>query len=172
MSVIYTRSKYNAPPLGRNMGRQLSPLEAFVHHTADAEGMSFNTKDEQVRKIRAIDHFHRNGRGWSMTGYHWLVFQKVGSRNVSRGFAVRPVLYVPAAQANHNTRTLAIAVVGNGDKEPMFDDTVACIARIIRMYKNVRVVGGHRDVVATGCPGRNFYQRLPQIAHRAGVRVY
>lgn len=171
MSTIYTRSKYNAPPLGVNMARQASPLEAFLHHSTDPDGLTYNTKSEQVAKIDAIDTFHRRDRGWAMTGYHWIVFQRTGTRNAARGFAVRPALYVPAAQANHNTRTLAICVIGDGEREQIFNDTIHCVARIIRMYSNIRTVGGHRDVVGTTCPGKNFYRALPAIAHEAGVKV-
>jgi hypothetical protein len=162
MSVVYTRSMYRAPALGSGMSRQASPREAFLHHTADAEGLSYNTKDEQVAKVRSIDKQHR-AQGWEMIGYHWVVFQRTGTRNEARAYQARPAIYVPAAQENHNTRTLAICVVGNGERETMFADTRSVIREIIRRYSNIQTLGGHKDVVATACPGRNFYSQIPTI---------
>ena len=172
--MIYTRNRYNAPKLGPNMARQGSPIEAFLHHTDDIPLVvgELNTKEEQVSKIREIDQFHRVQRGWSMCGYHWLVFQMTGTRWEPRAFAVRPIHFTPAAQLNHNTRTVAICVVGNGNVNQLHGNTRALIAKIIRRYPNVKTLGGHRDVVATDCPGRNFYNAIPNTAKLAKVKVY
>lgn len=163
MATIYTRSKYAAPGVPSGMARQGAPLEVFLHHSADREGMTWNTKAEQVAKVHAIDRQHRN-QGWSMGGYHWVVFQRTGSRNEARAFQLRPGYYVPAAQKNHNSRTLAICVVGNGNAEELFEDTRIVIRKVIKLYCCIKAVGGHRDVVATSCPGNRFYAQLDRIA--------
>lgn len=169
---IYSRSGYDAPPLGEDMARQAFPLQAFLHHSDDENADQYNTKAEQVRKVKDIDNFHRNTRKWSMGGYHYLVFQRIGSRYEGSAFQLRPATFVPAAQLNHNYRTLAICVVGNGEHEVLQADTVRTIAKIIRMYGGVKTLGGHRDVTPTDCPGDRFYKSIPRIADLAGVSVY
>lgn len=155
------------------MARQSAPLEAFLHHTDDKPSVVqiYNTKTEQTAKVHAIDTQHRN-QGWSMGGYHWVVFQQTGTRHFARAFQLRPATFVPAAQLNHNTRTLAIAVVGNGNVNSLFEDTEKVILDILRRYKRIRTLGGHRDVVATNCPGDRIYAEIPSLARRAGLKVY
>lgn len=171
--TIYNRRQYDAPPLGQDMARQAAPREAFLHHTADAPNAVnlYDTKREQAAKVRAIDAQHRR-QGWDMGGYHWVVFQKTGDRNEARAFQLRPALFVPAAQQDHNSRTLAIVVVGNGNENRLFEDTRHVIAQVIRQYKQIQTLGGHRDVVATNCPGDIFYRDITDIARRARVKVY
>lgn len=166
---IYTRKEWGAIPARAPMSRQSAPVEAFIHHTADAHGR-YRTLAEQKAKCRQIQRFHMDGNGWSDGGYHFLVFQPQGQGIGARAFALRPVEYVPAAQAGHNTRTLAISVVGNGETEEMQRNTRYVIEQIIARYPSVKAVGGHRDVTATSCPGDNFYQAINRIAKASGKR--
>ncbi len=171
MSVIYRRAQYDAPDIGADMARHHGPTELFIHHTADAEGYSYNTKAEQVAKIHSVDKQHRS-QGWAMCGYHWMIFQQTGSRKLSRAYQVRPGIYVPSAQAGHNTDTIAVCVVGNGMKEPLHSDTVDAIRRIVWMYNRLETVGGHRDVVATSCPGDRMYGGLDRVADATRLKRY
>lgn len=164
----YTRKEWGARA-GRPMSEQAPPVEAFIHHTDDASGR-FRTLAEQKAKTRAIQDFHMDGRGWSDIAYHFLVFQPQGQGIGARAFTARLVRFTPAAQLNHNTRTLAIAVVGNGDSEEMQRNTRYVIEQIIARFPSVKAVGGHRDVVATDCPGDKFYGSIERIAHAAGKR--
>jgi hypothetical protein len=77
---------------------------------------------------------------------------------------------IPAAQLNHNTHTLAIVVIGHGGKDPLKADTRRAIVEILHRYPVLQAFGGHRDVVATECPGDRFYARIPELARTAGLR--
>ncbi|HMJ97613.1 MAG TPA: hypothetical protein VK486_17325, partial [Thermoleophilaceae bacterium] len=78
---------------------------------------------------------------------------------------------VPAAQLNHNRGTLAICVVA-GPLDTITSRTRYVIERVLMLHPSVRTLGGHRDVVATSCPGEHLYHAIPRIARAAGVGVY
>lgn len=164
---VYTRGQWGARASQGPMTEQREPVEAFIHHTDDKNGR-YRTLHEQEAKMKAVQAFHMDVRGWSDGGYHYVVFQPQGQGIGARAFALRPTRYVPAAQLGHNTRTLAIAVVGNGETEAMERNTRFVIEQIIGRYPSVRKIGGHRDVVATDCPGDKFYAALDHIARATG----
>lgn len=146
--------------------------EAFIHHSSGENGKTFDTLVKQKKHVRSIQDFHMDGNGWSDIGYAFMVFQYVGTKNLRiepRVFACRSTRYVPAAQLGHNSGTLPICVVGNGDAEVIAPHTKDLIASIIRKYAphvSPSNVKGHRDVVATTCPGSKFYAGIHLIRDR------
>ncbi len=151
--------------------------ESFIHHTTDTRAEVTDTLDEQKRAMRAIRDFHMDVRGYSFIGYHFVVFQPYGSRKKARVFQARPLIYVPAAQLLHNTNTAAICVYGNFQRDDgVKDDTIKAIVglleRINNRHPSLAVLGGHRDVVATSCPGDTLYAKIPTIAKKANLRKF
>lgn len=95
------------------------------------------------------------GRGWSGIGYH-LVVRKDGT--IERG---RPIHTVGAHVSNHNSYTVGICFEGNFQEEEMsdvqFDAGAKAIAYVMKLYKlGAKNVKGHKDFMATACPGNNF----------------
>lgn len=169
----YTREDWHARRAdATRLARQDSPTEAFLHHSEDQHGNTWHTLAAQIGKMHDIQDFHMNSRGWADIAYHFVLFQYIGSRPQCRAFHGRPVSIVPAAQLAHNTGTLAICVVGNGVAEKLQRNTRYIIERLIARYPTIRTVGGHRDVVATECPGDSFYSQLDTIAKATGKRRY
>lgn len=169
--VFYSRSKWKARTPGP-LSAQGSVREAFIHHSDDRSGRPFNTMVKQCEKMRGIQNYHMDSNGWSDIGYHYVVFQYLGvktPRAESRIFRARPVAAVPAAQAGHNTNTLAICVIGDGNSESLERNTRYAIECILRAYPTLRRLGGHRDVVATSCPGNKFYSSIGHIANVVGL---
>lgn len=170
---IYPRADWNARD-PRPMSTQASPIEAFLHHSSGEDGHAFATLATQRKHVRSIQDFHMGSeRGWSDIGYAFMVFQYVGvkDRRVEpRVFQCRLTKYVPAAQLGHNTRTLPICVVGNGDVETIHPETVRIIAALIRQYPSVRTLRPHGAVTQTDCPGTHFRSAIPDIARAAGVK--
>lgn len=151
--------------------------EAFIHHTTDTRAEGVDTLTEQKRAMRAIRDFHMDVRGYAFVGYHFVVFQPFGGRKKARAFQARPLTKVPAAQLLHNTYTAAICVFGNFQRDDgVKDDTLDCIVgllnRINRRHPSLAVVGGHRDVVATSCPGDTLYAKIGTIAKQANLRKF
>lgn len=110
----------------------------FIHCSA-----SDNPKHDDVT---VIDRWHR-ARGFDMVGYHHFI-KKNGI--IQNG---RPLDRVPAAQAPHNTGTIAICL--HGLKEENFTT-----AQASSLYKICRAIDesydvtfhGHKEVANKACP--------------------
>lgn len=151
--------------------------EAFIHHTTDTRAEGVDTLTEQKAAMRAIRDFHMDVRGYSFIGYGFVVFQAFGERKEARAFQARPLTFVPAAQLAHNTNTAPICVFGNFQRDDgVKADTIECIVGILERLKHrhprLAVVGGHRDVVQTSCPGDTLYAKVPTIAKKANLRRF
>lgn len=168
---IYPRSRWHARA-PRAMAGQGPPAEAFIHHTDDIGASRWDTFDEQAEHMRGLQNFHMDTRGWSDIAYAYVVFQPYGKLTRARVFEGRDYHKVPAAQLGHNTGTLPICVVGNFDRDGVKRNTRYVIEQLLRKHRSVRVLGGHRDVVQTSCPGEHLYVQIPTIARAAGVEVY
>lgn len=162
---VYTRNEWHART-PRAMAVQDKPLEAFIHHSDDPHGDAWNTIAEQEAKMRAIQNYHMDdpAHGWSDIAYHYVVFQPNRSHASAHAYEGRKAIFVPAAQLDHNARTLAICVVGDGSREIMQRNTRFVIEQLIQRHPSVHKIGGHRDVVSTTCPGDKFYSAVPRIA--------
>src|SRR5215213_9146051 len=92
--------------------------EVFVHHTDDTATWLDSFQD-QCARMHGYQDYHMDVKGWDDIGYHAVVFPDFkagdGSTIPARVFQGRPRDHVPAAQLNHNTGTLAIAVVAAAD---------------------------------------------------------
>lgn len=169
---LYTRRDWGAHE-AEPMAHQGAPKEAFIHHSENGDAARINSLDEQKAAVRAIQAFHMGPeRGWSDIAYHYVVFQPMGNIPIARAFAARSVSNVPAAQLNHNTGTLAICVYGDFRTDQVKPNTRFLIEKLLRLHPTIKIVGGHRDVVSTECPGDHLYAAIPRIAKAAGVKTY
>lgn len=112
----------------------------FIHCSA-----SDNPAHDNVATMRA---WHLQ-RGWSDVGYH-LFIRKDGV--VEAG---RPLEITPAAQAGHNTGTIAICLHGldvGKFTQAQFDTLRALCASINRQYGGALTFHGHLEVAAKACP--------------------
>lgn len=146
--------------------------EAFVHHSENGDAAKVDTLAEMKNRVQAIQNFHMDGRGWSDIAYHFVVFQPDENHDHAVVFQGRRTVFVPSAQLNHNSNTLAICVYGNGQADEMQRNTRFVVEDLIRMYPDVERVGGHRDVVATQCPGDKFYRAVPRIADALNLKHF
>jgi hypothetical protein len=137
-----------------------------------------DTFEEQCAAMRAIQRFHMDTRGWDDIGYNYVAFQPYGNRKYARIFEGRGWDDIPAAQEYHNTDTVACAVMGMFDGlHELKDNTRWAITLLYKWVDRqvggtMRTLGGHRDVVATSCPGDDLYRHIPTIARNANLRVY
>ena len=172
---VYTRSEWSARAPRTLVPQPHAPTEAFLHHSVDPFAEQFDHLTDQKAKMRQIQAFHMDVRGWSDIAYHLVVFQPFGQIRKARVFEGRPWTHVPAAQERHNSGTLAICVVGDFGADRLKRNTRYAIERVLSAHTGARaveVVGGHRDVGATTCPGPNLYRWLPRIADAANLRTY
>lgn len=168
---IHSRSEWGARAPGPVATGNRPVREAFIHHSED-DYRDYDSLGKQQAKVRAIQDFHMDSKGWSDIGYHFLIFQPLNGIRTARIFRGRTNSdVVPAAQLNHNQHTLAVCVIGNGAIDDMKQSTMDAIVSVLHLYSTLTTLGGHRDVVATQCPGDLFYRRIPELARRAHLKV-
>ena len=153
------------------MAIQTNPGEAFIHYSDSSDAYHVNSFRKQAAAIRSFQDYHMDTHGWSDIGYHYVVCQPAFPLMRARVFACRNTTYVPAAQLNHNTGTVAICVLA-GPKNRLYRNTRYVLEELLKLHRSVKVVGGHRDVVSTDCPGDNIYAEIPRIARIAGKKTY
>lgn len=98
--------------------------------------------------VKVMDAWHR-ARGWSGVGYHFFI-KKDGTLQ-----AGRDVEKTPAAQAGHNTGTIAICLHGLDIEkftEAQFVTLRALCFAIDTAYDGKVTFHGHREVAAKACP--------------------
>lgn len=150
---IVTRKAWGAKPArDKTYQDPRSVREIFVHYSeSSSPGSSF---DAQAQSVRTIQAFHQGPeRGWSDVGYSYLLVNS----SVPRVFAGRGCRVVPAAQANHNTNTVAVCVITTG-QEKLRWQTKLQLRRLIwhlrrRKLRRNAAVRPHSAVTETSCPG-------------------
>jgi hypothetical protein len=149
-----------------------------VHHTVT---MRAPVGGDYAARLRQIQSFHMDTRGWCDVGYTFLVTE---DGTVWEG---RPMRFVGAHVANHNTGNIGMSFVGCynpsgcgglGDTTPsaaMVEGAAEVIGLLAKQH-GIAVSGtsllGHRDHAGaqTSCPGDNLHKRLGDIrAIAAGV---
>ncbi|MFE7526434.1 peptidoglycan recognition protein [Kitasatospora sp. NPDC057542] len=169
--------------------------EVFVHHTDSATDYACG---DAPRVIRAIYQYHVTTNGWRDVGYNFLI-DRCGTVYEGRAGGVeRPVH--GAHTLGFNTDSAGIAAIGtyvdDQPTQPLLDGLAAIAAWKLgltaqpadgrtkltsgssasRYPKGTVVdfdaVSGHRDAVATECPGSALYARLPDLrATAAGLQA-
>ena len=161
-----------------------------AHHTArsfveDEEEGNENENENADNKpltaaeyqsfIRAMYYYHTVVRGWGDIGYNYVI-DPLG--NVYRGRAGGDTV-TAAHVAWNNKGSMGVAVMGNYEEdefpalaEQATVDILAYLAKKHRLspegsssfrgnvYPNIV---GHKDLAATACPGKYFYEQLPDI---------
>lgn len=133
--------------------------EIVIHHSVTA-GQE-QTEDEEIRTIGGIYEDHRGRQGWPGIGYHALIFP---SGNV---YLTGRVEDIRAHVLGHNDYTYGVCLIGTfTNTEP----TAAQLGAARRFIGDLRYglgavlpVKGHRDYMATSCPGDTRDQWWPQL---------
>lgn len=144
-----------------------------IHHTVTPSTTAPETR------LRGIQAFHMDTRGWCDVGYHFLVSM---DGTIWEG---RELEYIGAHVGGHNTGNAGISFIGChhtsgcNDWEPFdppeapIDATATLVGRLANLYDitvNPMTVKGHRDHsgATTSCPGDFLHDRLDDIRERAG----
>ena len=182
---VITRAQWGADESLRGHGADFAPIRrAIVHHTVTA-----TNEPDPAGRVRAIYHYHVVNRRWSDIAYNFLVdgegriyegrwARSYGPGEVHDGEDGGGRGVVGAHARGHNTGSLGIAVLGtyNGQAGPT-DAALNAVAVLVAWKLGPRGIDprspgafvGHRDVVATGCPGDGVHQRLPALRERAAA---
>ena len=130
-----------------------------VHHI----GMA-NNDDVSAETVHQ---WHLNN-GWSGIGYHYVI-RKSGAIE-----AGRPHWAIGAHAYGENKHTIGIHVCGNFEIAEPTDAQIEALAMLIaNLCEDYGLpidedhVVGHRDLMATACPGANLYALLPDVRGKA-----
>lgn len=149
-----------------------------IHHTVTptTSGGSYE------RRLRAIQAFHMDVRGWCDIGYHYLVTAD------GRTFVGRPAEYRGAHVAGANSGNIGISFVGcfresgcNGwaPAEPPTEMLVGAVQLIAALAESHGIdvasdtVLGHRDhgSAQTACPGENLVAKMQGIRNEVNATL-
>jgi hypothetical protein len=175
---IRTRADWGADESMRGSATYGQVRGTFVHHTA---GSNSYTKSDVPRIIRSIYAYHVRGRGWKDIGYNFLIDKYGRIWEGRHGGVTRAV--IGAHTLGYNAYAFAAAVLGTHTNTTPTDEVIRAYQRLIAWkfhvhgvdprrvsYPNIKdqpAIAGHRDAVATECPGERLYTRLSSI--RGGV---
>ena len=137
----------------------LSPIirvsKIVVHHTG-------NDTDDDL-SAEEIHRIHQSLE-WSGCGYHYIV-RKNG--DIERG---RPEWSIGSHAYGYNWETLGVHLSGNFElvepTEVQIENAAYLIGWLCEKYDLVPDklhVVGHRDLMATACPGENLYSKLQTL---------
>ncbi|MBO1416107.1 peptidoglycan recognition protein [Streptomyces sp. FH025] len=192
---IVTRAGWGADESIREPGFDYTgPVRVvFVHHTATATDYACS---DAPRVIRSIYQYHVQSNGWRDIGYNFLV-DRCGTIYEGRAGGVDQPVH-GAHTLGFNTDSSGVAAIGtyNSDAPPqtMLDGLAKISAWKLGLtgraadghaqltsgsdssrypkgtVVDFNTVSGHRDGVATECPGAALYAKLPEIRSTA-VRI-
>ena len=106
-----------------------------------------------IQTVQDYHQMHLN-KGWAGLGYHFMVDT---DGTIYKG---RPVNYVPAGIENANQDSLQICAIGNFENMTMPDVQREAIKELIAYckssYGTISYLCGHKEKMATDCPGSNY----------------
>ena len=152
---IISRAGWGARPPRRRIGINVPTPELWLHHSAGSE-----FGDSGVRRIQ---NFHMDNRRWSDIAYSFVVDRFSLEVYEGRGAGIEG-----GHTFGHNTVSHGICVMGDFEAAAPSTGLIQRLAQLVRFghgqgWWPSQFTGGHRDVRATSCPGRNLYSRLGEI---------
>ena len=173
---VISRSQWGAQP-PRNGIPSSNVTHLIVHHEAGS-----NSSNDWAARVRAIQNFHRNTRGWSDIGYNFLIDPngiiyegRAGGDNA-----------IGAHFCSRNRNTMGVCMLGNYSNITPKVATQNSLKRLLAWKANkeninpsgisyhysigsLKNIAGHRDNGGcSSCPGDGGYSILPDL--RIGVQ--
>ncbi|MDD5469300.1 MAG: N-acetylmuramoyl-L-alanine amidase, partial [Candidatus Peribacteraceae bacterium] len=149
-----------------------------VHHTAMKVTGDARTGHE---RMRALYQYHTESRGWGDIGYHYVIDEtgQIFEGRAGGQYVIGGHVYCS------NTGTLGISLMGNFDEERPTQSQVKALQWLLKTLADdygvnlsqkttfhgisMYPVIGHRNLVATACPGYYLYEVLNQIRTNAAT---
>jgi hypothetical protein len=161
---IHTRADWGARA-PRCASGSTTPTRATIHHTVTPTNDSMSPQ----ARLRQIQSFHMNSRGWCDIGYNYLV-----SRD-GRIWRARGAQTLGAHVANANSGNVGISFMGTHTTTPPTATQMCESARLLRRLQmdfpgialNRTDVKGHRQFGGTACPGNALYAKIDAILRKA-----
>lgn len=170
--TICTRSCWGARAPSGSISQMASLNRAVIHHTANSSDFNTTSQSTSASLVRAVQNYHMDTNGWSDIGYHFLA-DKLGNRFEGRSGSMSTL--PRGAHDGVNTNSFGFNVMGYFHTPYNQQPTTAQRAALYDIIAwrmpngwspygagtyNSKTVGylcGHRDAVATACPGDLMY---------------
>jgi hypothetical protein len=165
-----SRSGWGAKaPLSRPTVLLASRVDTIVYHYTAANADEQAEHRNCAQRVRGVQTFHQNVRGWNDIAYNYLVC-KHGYIYEGRGIENKS-----AATGVHNGHTLAVCFLGD-DTLDRDDVTIAGRQALVEISRWIRQrrpaiskYAGHRDFMSTSCPGNELYTYIHSKVFAAQV---
>ena len=164
--IVVTRSQWGAR--ARSCTPSHTPNRLTVHHTDTPN----NDTLTMAARVRQIQSYHIDTRGWCDIGYHFLIGQD------GKVYQGRVETVMGAHVANDNSNNVGISFIGTYDttvpSAAVLDAGAKIIKAMSRTYGialNRTKIKGHRQVgtTETTCPGDALYNRLQTLIDKASA---
>ncbi|XP_060606482.1 peptidoglycan-recognition protein SC2-like [Ruditapes philippinarum] len=159
---IISRSQWGARNPKHVTAMHVPVHEFFIHHT---ESPSCSSQSECSARVRGIQNYHMDSRGWSDIGYSFLVGED-GNVYEGRGWT-----HVGAHTAGYNSKAFAASMIGsymshlpNSKALAAVKNLIACGVHLGKISADYRLYG-HRDAGQTDCPGDSLYHEIQTWPH-------
>ncbi|MEO3819438.1 N-acetylmuramoyl-L-alanine amidase [Plantactinospora sp. B24E8] len=148
-----------------------NPDKILIHHTAGPNSTTY-TQAHAYSVARSIQNFHMNDNGWSDSGQHFTIsrggYVMEGRHNSLTRLRAGSGMVVGAHCPGQNDKAIGIENEGTYTSATppaaLYDRLVQFCAYICDQYGIAASrIYGHRDYVATACPGNVLYGMLPQL---------
>jgi|GEM_PF-872861 len=158
--IAIPRSAWGAR--NRTCSSRHTPSRLTIHHTDTPNNDSLS----MAARVRQIQAYHIDNKGWCDVGYHFLVGQD------GRIYQGRYENRVGAHAAGANTDNVGISFIGSFNGRAPSGDMMAAGARIMRALADTYGIAldrtrvkGHREVgtTETDCPGTALFAQLSSL---------
>lgn len=161
MTTVVTRAQWGARA-PRNVSNNITPANGGVaiHHVGTGS-VARPDHSQCAAQVRGIQNFHMDEKTWSDIAYTYLVCAH-DHIFVGRGKNVRTAAN-GSSSGNQNWYAVC-GLVGDGDAigEKLVDAYKSAIVDLRTSGGAGRGVTGHRDHVATTCPGEKLYEMVTE----------
>ncbi|WP_040477654.1 N-acetylmuramoyl-L-alanine amidase [Longispora albida] len=156
-----------------------SPNKILIHHTATPNSTDY-TQAHAYSLARSIQNFHMDSRGWSDTGQHFTVsrggYVMEGRHHSLSHLSTGSGMVVGAHCTGQNDQAIGIenegTYTGIEPNTQLWNRLVDLCAYICGQYDlPASRIYGHRDFLATTCPGDAFYALLPRLRTEVAARL-
>lgn len=141
MEIINKKYKWAKPLKYRDVKKNVDIIA--LHHSASGLNLTPDMIHSGHLKL-----------GWAGIGYHFVITPD------GKVYMGRPITAVGANVAGHNSHVIGICFIGNFDinkNVPTQAQIKSGQELIIDLFKIKKfMIKGHRDLMATACPGRFF----------------
>lgn len=166
-SLVISRAQWGARSPDKVCGSVVTPYRMSIHHTAspDSDG------GDPAARMRQMQAFHMDSRGWCDIGYHFVVSQS-GNLYQGRSDERRPGAHV----GNQNAGNIGISFIGNYEVSQPPQVQLDAASRLMAWIKdtydipwNRNSIKGHREWPGqtTSCPGSNLLAKLDSLMNQA-----